>query len=126
MLIFFTIPFIVYNIMHLLCRRFCGSGLKTARTASSNTCFSPRCVRAEHSIYFTARICDIYCHILLLHYSSTKNCVGCTFLQTLFANFCPCSRLIALRPCSAKAVSVSRSSRKSILVPTSIIGASGQ
>lgn len=53
-----SISLVIYNIMHLLCRRFCGSGLKTARTASSNTCFKPRCVRAEHSMYFTARICN--------------------------------------------------------------------
>lgn len=55
------------------------------------TCFRPRCVRAEHSIYLTARI--------------------------LFANFCPCSRFKGAKPCSAKALRVSRSSRKSILVP---------
>lgn len=48
------------------------------------------------------------------------------YLQTLFANFCPCSRFMALNPCSAKRVRVSLSSRKSIFVPTRIIGASGQ
>lgn len=65
----------------------------------------------------------------------------------LFANFCPCSRKIkncvtqhvhnsplvnrspllqGLNPCSANALNVSLSSLKSILVPTSIMGASGQ
>ena len=54
------------------------------------TCLRPRCVNAEHSIYFTA--------------------------LTLFASFCPCSRLSGAKPCSANALRVSRSSRKSILV----------
>lgn len=57
-------------------------------------------VNAEHSIYLTAR--------------------------TLLANFCPCSRFSGLKPCSANALNVSLSSLKSILVPTNIIGASGQ
>lgn len=56
------------------------------------TCFSPRCVSAEHSIYLTALI--------------------------LLASFCPCSRLSGDRPCSDKALNVSLSSLKSILVPT--------
>lgn len=55
------------------------------------TCFSPRCVSAEHSIYFTALI--------------------------LLANFWPCSRFNGDKPCSDKALNVSRSSLKSILVP---------
>lgn len=90
----------VYMTIHLRCLRFKGSGLSTARTASSKTCFSPLCVKAEHSIYLTALI--------------------------LFANFWPCSLLSGDSPCSFKAFSVSRSSRRSILVPTNIIGASGQ
>lgn len=56
------------------------------------TCFSPRCVSAEHSIYLTALI--------------------------LLASFCPCSRLSGDKPCSDKALNVSLSSLKSILVPT--------
>lgn len=55
------------------------------------TCFSPRCVSAEHSIYFTALI--------------------------LLANFWPCSRFNGDKPCSDKALNVSLSSLKSILVP---------
>lgn len=55
------------------------------------TCFSPRCVSAEHSIYLTALI--------------------------LLASFCPCSRLSGDKPCSDKALNVSLSSLKSILVP---------
>lgn len=78
---------------HFRCLRFCGSGLKTALTASSKTCFSPRWVRAEHSIYLTALI--------------------------LFANFWPCSLLIGLNPWSARALRVSLSSLKSIFVPKS-------
>ena len=111
----------IYITKHFRWRRFKGSGLSTARTASSNTfffirkqqlnysslycehskhnfrllltqtCLSPRCVKAEHSIYLTARI--------------------------LLANFWPCSRFKGANPCSAKALSVSRSSRKSIFVP---------
>lgn len=84
-----TIKFYIRR--HLRWRRFCGSGRKTARTASSKTCFSPRWVNAEHSIYFTARI--------------------------LFANFWPCSRFIGLKPWSARVLSVSLSSLKSIFVP---------
>lgn len=76
---------------HLRCRRFCGSGLRTARTASSKTCLRPLWVRAEHSIYFTALI--------------------------LFANFWPCSRFIGKRPWSERILRVSLSSRRSILVP---------
>lgn len=55
------------------------------------TCFSPRCVSAEHSIYFTALI--------------------------LLANFWPCSRFNGDKPCSDKALNVSLSSLKSIFVP---------
>lgn len=55
------------------------------------TCLSPRCVNAEHSIYLTALI--------------------------LFANFWPCSRFNGDKPCSDKALNVSLSSLKSILVP---------
>lgn len=96
----FVSTFLFYITTHLRCLRLSGSGLSTALTASSNTCLSPRCVNAEHSMYLTARI--------------------------LFANFWPCSRLSGDNPCSASAFSVSRSSRKSIFVPTRIIGASGQ
>lgn len=124
----------IYMTIHFLWRRFIGSGFNTARTASSNTwnktrthfqnqlrrwiifmlircfivirerqskwstyeiggqtCFSPRCVSAEHSIYFTALI--------------------------LLANFWPCSRFNGDKPCSDKALNVSLSSLKSILVP---------
>lgn len=55
------------------------------------TCLRPLCVSAEHSMYLTALI--------------------------LFANFWPCSRFKGAKPCSPKALKVSRSSRKSILVP---------
>lgn len=91
---------LLYITTHLRCRLLSGSGLKTARTASSNTCLRPRCVSAEHSMYLTERI--------------------------LFANFWPCSRLSGDKPCSANAFNVSRSSRKSIFVPTKSTGASGQ
>ena len=56
-----------------------------------STCLSPRCVRAEHSRYLTARI--------------------------LFASFWPCSRLMGAWPFSARICKVSLSSRRSILVP---------
>ena len=58
------------------------------------TCFNPLCVSAEHSRYLTALI--------------------------LLASFCPCSRLIGDWPASARMDRVSRSSRKSILVPEAI------
>lgn len=58
---------------------------------SGQTCLSPRCVSAEHSIYLMALI--------------------------LLASFCPCSRFNGVNPCSDKALSVSLSSLKSILVP---------
>lgn len=63
----------------------------TTVTAGQLTCLSPRCVSAEHSMYLTAR--------------------------TLFASFCPCSLLIGDKPCSARALRVSRSSLRSIFVP---------
>lgn len=66
-------------------------GLHYVASGNERTCFRPRCVRAEHSMYLTARI--------------------------LLAIFCPCSRLSGVNPCSSNAVIVSRSSRKSILVP---------
>lgn len=85
-----------YMTTHLRCRRRSGSGRSTALTASSNTCLRPRWVSAEHSMYLTAR--------------------------TLFASFWPCSRLRGARPCSCRAFSVSRSSRRSILVPGNLVG----
>lgn len=72
----------------------------TTFTASSNTFFKPRWVRAEHSIYLTALI--------------------------LLAIFMPCSLFTGLWPIWASCESVSRSSRRSVLVPTRIIGTSGQ
>lgn len=41
------------NTVHFLPGFFTGGGQSTARMASSNTVFKPRCVRAEHSRYFT-------------------------------------------------------------------------
>lgn len=58
------------------------------------TCFKPRCVNAEHSIYLTALI--------------------------LLANFWPCSLLIQDKFCSANTVNVSRSSLRSIFVPVTM------
>ena len=57
----------------------------------SLTCFNPRCVKAEHSRYLTARI--------------------------LLDSFWPASRLIGDWLFSDNACNVSLSSRKSILVP---------
>lgn len=58
------------------------------------TCLSPRCVNAEHSMYFTALI--------------------------LWANFWPASRFTGDWPWSERRASVSLSSRRSILVPGDI------
>lgn len=44
----------LYNNVHFLLFFLTGGGQRTARMASSNTVFRPRCVNAEHSRYFTA------------------------------------------------------------------------
>lgn len=48
----------VYNSRHFLFLFLTGGGQRTARMASSNTVLRPRCVRAEHSRYFTAPVGD--------------------------------------------------------------------
>ena len=77
---------------------FCGN--ITHLTDSSNKFLRPRCVSAEHSRYLTALI--------------------------LLAIFMPCSRFTGLWPICASCESVSRSSRRSVLVPTRIMGTSLQ
>lgn len=76
------------------------------------TCLRPRCVNAEHSMYLTALI-------LLAFFLWKKRLlkVRIGFSIQILPNFCPCSRFNANKPCSANALNVSRSSRKSILVP---------
>lgn len=44
------------RILHFLFLFFTGGGHRTARMASSNTVLRPRCVKAEHSRYFTAPV----------------------------------------------------------------------
>ena len=66
-------------------------GVGRIRVNKYYTCLSPLWVRAEHSIYLTARI--------------------------LLANLIPCSRLIGDNPCWANCPMASLFSRKSILVP---------
>ena len=80
--------------------QFCLLGQITQLTASSNTFFNPRWVNAEHSKYFTALI---LCAILT-----------------------PCSFLTGHWPIWASCESVSRSSLRSVLVPTNMIGTSLQ
>lgn len=48
----------VQKIWHLLFLFFTGGGHRTARMASSNTVLRPRCVKAEHSRYFTAPVAE--------------------------------------------------------------------
>lgn len=50
----FSLPRSPYNNVHFLFFLLTGGGHSTARMASSNTVLRPRCVRAEHSRYFTA------------------------------------------------------------------------
>lgn len=89
-----------YRRLHFLWRLLTGWGRRTARTDSSNTCFKPLCVSAEHSKYLTALI--------------------------LLASFWPCSLLMGEWLLSARACRASLSSRRSILVPIKRMGASGQ
>lgn len=49
----FSWRFPLYNNVHFLFFFLTGGGHRTARMASSNTVLRPRCVRAEHSRYFT-------------------------------------------------------------------------
>ena len=75
-------------------------GHNTALIASSKTCLSPFCVRAEHSRYFTA-------FISLAMLRALGVAIGANFFSFNFSI-------------------VSLSSRKSSLVPTSTTGAFGQ
>lgn len=52
----FSLPLFIYNNVHFLFFLLTGGGHSTARMASSNTVLRPRCVRAEHSRYFTAPV----------------------------------------------------------------------
>lgn len=52
----FSLPLFLYNNVHFLFFLLTGGGHSTARMASSNTVLRPRCVRAEHSRYFTAPV----------------------------------------------------------------------
>lgn len=52
---FFFLPLVLhYSILHFFLFFLTGGGHSTALMASSNTVLRPRCVRAEHSRYFTA------------------------------------------------------------------------
>jgi hypothetical protein len=79
---------------------FFGAGHITDRIASSNTFFNPFCVKAEDSRYLWALIS--------------------------FALAIPCSNVTGANPFSLNRSLVSRSSLKSSLVPTRIIGLFGQ
>lgn len=79
---------------------FVTDGDMTARIASSNTFLSPFCVKAEHSMYFTALIS-------LIFWSPCSYVTGCIFF----------SRSLSM---------VSLSSRKSSLVATKMMGTFGQ
>jgi len=48
-----------YSTLHFLLLFLTGGGHRTALMASSNTVLRPRWVKAEHSRYFTAPVCDI-------------------------------------------------------------------
>lgn len=76
------------------------TGLRTALIASSNTVLSPFCVRAEHSTYFTAPMS--------------------------FCNLSPSVVVMGVSDFSFSFCTVSLLSRRSILVPTNIIGVFGQ
>lgn len=88
-----------YSSMQFLPLRGRGAGLSTARMASSNTVLRPFCVRAEHSRYLTAEISLAICR--------------------------PWAYVIGDMRRSRSFSIVSRSSRRSTLVPTRMIGVPG-
>ena len=70
------------------------------RNRNTLTCLRPRCVRAEHSMYLTARI--------------------------LLASLMPCSRLTGDKPCAANNPIASLFSLRSILVPVPVAETTSQ
>lgn len=62
---------------HFLLGFLTGGGHRTARMASSNTVLRPRCVKAEHSRYFTAPVVNTKEYLKWIHTLNRLVNLGC-------------------------------------------------
>lgn len=97
-----------------------GAGARTDRMASSNTFFKPFCVNAEHSRYLKASKISFHSP-----HSRAQARMPHLTAEISLASAAACWYAIGLIRLSRNFSIVSRSSRKSSLVPTRIMGMFG-